>query len=269
MKKIFYSYNSIGDFVRDVDNTPTNDVFKSCEKLSSQQQGNVEFYGTESYEKARQLLLMGDHESADLIRKSGNIKTPKRTNANRNIPTTGIIGYMPHIPNLLMGRPDWMICDSQIVQKQRVITIVVNGCVSCMWSAKEIADVQAKIITAIRMVEAGGIRVNLWWYSASMSSDEITGLLIKVKDSGKMLQTEKMGYILINPSMLRRHEFRFIETRKELKRTSWTSGYGRVASKADAEQMLQEKGFKYSYFTQVSELKNVEIEDLKQMFSQK
>lgn len=268
MKQIFYSYNTIGDFLRDIENAETNDVFKNCE-LSSQKEGWEDFNGTASFEQAQNLLKYGDHDSAELIRASGNIKSPKRTNKDRAMPITSMVGYMPHIPNYLMGRPDCMIADTRIVHKQRVITIIIDGCVNCEWSAKQIADVQAKVVTAVRMVEAGGVRVNLWWYSASCCQDEWTGLLVKVKDSGKLLETEKLGYILVNPSMLRRHEFRFIETRKEIKRTRWTHGYGGVLNSADAQKMLEDNGVKFSYFAHISSLKTTPIEEIKKMFEQK
>lgn len=268
MKKL-YVYNTIGAFANDVNNGKPTKLFVNAlglDNLSSEKISKNGWSGTKTYADADKLLLEGDSKSAERIRESGVIRSPKRTNVNRPIPTTGRIGYMVHIPNYLRGLPNYMICDKHTPQKQKVITIVVAGSVSCDWKAEQLAEVNAKIVTAIRMIESGGIRCNLYSLFACYRPNEEIGALIKVKDSGKYLSIEKMAYAMINPAFFRRHFFKFLETRQELTHASWPDGYGWPARIEQCKQMLEQEGLKYHYLCHIGDLKDRTPDEIKQMF---
>ena len=268
MRKVYF-YNSIGSFANDVNNAKTSKLFVNGrgDDLSSQEIDDSGWHGTRNYEDADKLLIEGDHLSAEKIRESGIIRSPKRTDANRPIPTTSRVGYMVHIPNYLRGLPNNMIADKQVIQKQKVITIVVAEAVNCGWSATELAEVNAKIVTAIRMIESGGIRCNLYTIFGSSDEGEEIGALIKIKDSGKYLSIEKMAYAMVNPSFFRRHFFRFLETRPELTK-GWVWGYGRPADVSLCKKMLKDENLKYHYLCHVGDLKDYSPEDIKKMFEE-
>lgn len=266
MKKL-YRYNSIGEFFRDV-NSANDSKLYSGHDLSSQrieEDGNP-WHGTKTWAEANELLINGDSKSAEKIRTSGQIKTPKRTNTNRRIPNCNVYGYLPHIPNYVAGIPTDMINNRTIVAKQKVITIVVASAVHCGWSAQQIADVNAKIVTAIRMIEAGGVRCNLFSYYGAYEGKESIGALVKVKDSGRYLEIEKMAYAMVNPAFFRRHFFRFLETRPELTDSMWPTTYGRPAKLSDCEEMLKNERIKWHYLCHLDELKAETPEDIKAMF---
>lgn len=266
-----YCYNTIRAFYNEVNNARDSKLF-SGHTLGSQEVDNSDspWYGTHTWEEANELLLGGDPKSAEMIRKSGQIKTPKRTNRNRPIPSANVYGYMPHIPNFVAGIPTDMITQRNIIQKQKVITIIVVGNVTSGWSGKSLAETNAKIVTAIRMIEAGGVRVSLKMLYASVSreGDEEIGALIKIKDAGRYLEIEKMAYAMVNPAFFRRHFFRFKETRPELTRSSWIGGYGVPMSKTRCEEMLKNENIKWHYLCKVETLQSHTPEQIKEMFEQ-
>ena len=269
MKKLF-RYQTIGAFSRDVENAQPNRVFVGHSLASERvyEKDDEAWSGTQTWQEAKDLLVSGDNKSAQLIRTSGQIKAPKRSNKNRPIPTASVYGYLPHIPNYVAGIPTDMITTRQIVHKQKVITIIVAEAVNCGWSAKELADTNAKIVTAIRMIEAGGVRVNLFTYFGAHDGNEEVGALIKIKDSGRYMEIEKMAYAMVNPAFFRRHFFRFLETRQELKNTSWRDGYGYAAGSEQCRKMLQGENVKWHYLCHIGDLKDNTPEEIKAMFEQ-
>lgn len=268
MRKVYY-YPTIGQFANDVDSAKTSKLFFNAlgNDLSSQKISDDGWSGTRTYEQASKLLLEGDSKSAELIRSTDIIRSPKRTNINRPTPTTGRIGYMVHIPNYLKGLPNCMVCDKQVTHKQKVITIVVAGAVSWTWSAKKFAEVNAKVVTAIRMIEASGIRVNLLTLYSVYQPNEQIGALIKIKDASKYLSIEKMAYCMVNPAFFRRHFFRFLETRQELTQ-NFPSGYGTIADIKICKEMLKDEGIKFHYLCHITDLEKVSAEEIKAMFEE-
>ena len=266
MKKL-YRYNTIGDFFKDVSSATDSKLFSGNELSSQRVDDDKEpWHGTKTWEEANELLISGDAKSAEMIRTSGQIRTPKRTNVNRPIPTCNVYGYLPHIPNYVAGIPTDMINHRSIVAKQKVITIIVAGAVNWTWSAQKLADVNAKVVTAIRMIEAGGVRCNLYSYYGAYEGKESVGALVKVKDSGRYLEIEKMAYAMVNPAFFRRHFFRFLETRKELTDRVWLSTYGRPARMGDCKEMLESEHVKWHFLCHIDELKDESPKDIKAMF---
>lgn len=267
MRKVYY-YPTVSAFANDVDNGKTNKVFINANIIASQDVRKDSWSGTKTYQEARTLLVDGDEKSAELIRKYGAIHTPKRTHVNVPIPVASVYGFRPHIPNYLAGIPEDMWSTKQVPIKKKIITIVIAEAVCFTWTSKELADVNAKVVSAIKMIENGGVRVNLYTLFASRKNNEEIGALIKVKEAGRNISIEKMAYTMVNPAFFRRHYFRFLETRKELADENWPYGYGAPGSLDMCEEMLKEEGFKYHYLCHITSLKDYSPEQIKELFEE-
>lgn len=270
MKKL-YVYNSLGEFNRDITSAPFNKIFANrCGGPSSQaiDKGSQPWHGTKDWQTAEDLLLGGDDKSVKLILDTDVIKTPKRTIAQMPINRTSVVGRRVHIPNFVAGLPNCMIKQKHIDYKQRVITIVVSGVVAGSWSPQLLAEVNAKVVTAIQAIEKGGIYVNLYMLYAYAYRTESVGALIKIKDSGHPLEIAKMAYAMVNPAMMRRHSFRFLETRKELTFSGWAGGYGHVTDTDEGKELLKESNVNPHYFCHISSLETLTPEQVKARFEE-
>lgn len=181
--------------------------------------------GTKSFEEAQELLHKGDPKSLKKISKA-NTKTNIVRLGDKAIPTTNIVGYMPHIPNTLAGIPNNMIDINKVKQPVKVVTIIYIAGASASESAKSMANSAKKVMAIIESLEVRGYRCNVFIGSAFVGN-EMNIALIKLKDASQALNKLKLSYVLIHPSFERRHMFKWLETYPNLTDSDVQFGYGK------------------------------------------
>ena len=139
-----------------------------------------------------------------------------------------VVGYAPNVPNYLRGVPVSMIGQNRVrVQSSKVVSIVYNFTVNCGVSEETIINESVKLLSVINSMEKAGYRAGLSVMFSATKGAERYNIIVKVKDPGQYMDLRKLAYILVNPSFLRRHCFRAMETEQEL-REPWNRGYGGV-----------------------------------------
>ena len=104
--------------------------------------------GTKNYKEAESLALKGwnpsNSKSTGIFRTNGKgSKVVRRT-------MTGPVGYAPHVPNAIAGRPDSMIYQKRIVEPQPMINIFVNISVDCHVSREQMQAATINLFTALK-----------------------------------------------------------------------------------------------------------------------
>lgn len=253
MKKL-HIYNNLTQWRAELDTAPTSRLFLDGDCRSQEVSTHrTKFTGTKDYQAADNLLINGDKKSTKLLKECS---APARVNntGTKPRPRTAVVGYLPHIPNYLAGRPDSMITTDTIKVKQKIMTVIINGSVPGFMSAKDTAAACANVVSAIKAIESAGQRVNIYLYLGTHAAAEQAAAIIKIKDSGAALQLTKIAYPLINPSMLRRHFFKFIETREYLTDREFIYGYGQIDEEREATRLLRDSNIRYNKYLQIYEL---------------
>ena len=213
---IFRKYNTVGEFAKHLENAYFQKAFEKHVQHGGSQGSRFSFYGTKDYKEADRLLLFGDKKLQKKIEEAGVYTTRMRLKyqANKKQVYSSVVGFAPNVPAYIAGAPNSMINQRQIKARQRVVTIMYNASVSCCVSADDIINATAQMISAIMLVEAAGIRVNVYVGEICESTGDRQrfGWLLRIKDSGQKIDTLKMSYPLAHPSMLRRHGFKLLET---------------------------------------------------------
>ena len=215
MKQYFEKFESVTEFILTID---TRKVRESFEDKQHSQTKDFEFTETFSYEEANNLFLYGDKKNADKLNEAlRKIKAQGKGNATRNSLYNSPCGFMPIVPKVLAGDPNNMLAiKKQAYRSTKVINIIYSMSCSGSVPAVEILNNSAKLVEVICQLEKNGYRVNLYsGYNArfKFKGQEIhTAFIIKLKDSGKYLDPLKIAYPLVNPSFLRRHAFKWLET---------------------------------------------------------
>ena len=174
------------------------------------------------------LLKCGDKENADKIAATiRKIKAQGKGNETRNKLYNSPCGFMPIVPKVLAGDPQNMLAiKKQRYNSTKVLNIAYNTTIGYQTSAEEIIETAAKVANVIASLEKNGYRVNLYAFSCGKGKrDTVYSLLVKIKDSGKYLDTLRIAYPLINPSFLRRHILAYLE---RIKGYGLYKGYSRV-----------------------------------------
>ena len=227
------SFDNLQNFATTIKNRKENSVFaKHPELLISQLDGRAEKVGTSSYEEAESLLQNGDKTNLAKLKRA-NVKNMIQSNsytANMLKAQKHVCGCLPNIPLYLIGVPNNMLNFKRTPAKSKIINILVNIAVSYDITANQIIEAGANISSIIRELEKNGIRVNLYASCFANRENDYIGFVINLKKSSAPLNMLNITYPLINPSMLRRHFFRFVETIPAKISSKFVGNYGQVIS---------------------------------------
>ena len=224
-------FESLQEFYEYITNTPTNKAFTKREAehdLSSHNNRRSEWYGTESFEEASNMMRDGWTIGAqNLTQKLKLAETNKEVqNTYKNV--LSICGYQAIVPLYLNGVPNNMINKKIVPVKKKVITINKALSCSCTVSSETMMEESVKAFQIIKKIEATGIRVNL---NLLISTGHVC-VKIKLKSASERLNLSKLAFPLVHPSMFRRLYFRFIEVYPTIPR-SFAFGYGKVPVASD------------------------------------
>ena len=224
------SFANLDAFRRHLDETQNNTaVFGS---YYESEKGTRSFTGTGSFVDADGLLRDGDTENArKLNAAAGNGLKSANGDGARVRRFSAVCGGVANVPATVLGLPKSMIQTRKIVYKDsKVLNLIYNTSIDWTVGADEITKVSATLVCAIMGLEKKGYRVNLFVnmsvYEGTGRNKETVAAFVRIKDSGQYLDAKKMAYPLVNPSMLRRHFFKFIEKAAGISNSRWPDGYG-------------------------------------------
>lgn len=212
MKTTFKKFEGLWAFEKYLNENDVQPNYKESYNQASQrkEEGFRNWYGTHSWTEAQTLFAHGDSATAKEITSGvlDTLKNNKRTVAKIE---TAVVGCAPHVPNFIAGRPNAMIRLINVPKKASVVTIIYNMSVNAGVSPENIKQAAVKTLSAIKMLEDSGTRVNLYICDISERNNEQIGWTLKIKTASQHLDILKTAYPLCHPSMLRRHSFRFTE----------------------------------------------------------
>ena len=241
-KDYLEKYESVNEFIKTL-----NERIKSYK--GEIYDPSFKFCGTNSLDEANDLFYHGDKENADKVTAAkAKIKAQGKGYETRNSLYNSPCGFMPIVPKVLAGNPQNMLAiKKQTYQSTKVLNVVYNTTVHGSVKKENILNVAAKIANVIASLEKNGYRINLYVFFAAKDcykGKTEASCLIKVKDSGKYLDTLRIAYPLVNSSFLRRHLFAYLERLPEY---VLEYNYGYVAGDDNAQKYIPLQ--KYSYLS--------------------
>lgn len=236
-------YDSIEEFTNFIDNSTSM-------RYNSSDDRDFDFSGTHSLKEASELCKYGDEELASYIsQQSLTFDSVDTVNKIRRSTINDVVGFIPNVPNYVIGIPTNMIRDNRNIINSKVINIFIS--ISAAWhiSKEDIKERCAKYIAAINSLEEQGYRCNVYSGSVGTNYDKIYNLLvIKIKSDKEPLNLAKMAFPLAHPSMLRRLKFRWMETIP----LDFGSGYGQSITNEKKINELLKPIFNNTKFTILS-----------------
>ena len=247
-KVLFNKFNSVEEVSNWINTTPQTKKGKEFSVSTEVSRQRTEFTGTGSFEEAQALLKYGDKVNADKINATiRKIKAQGKGNETRNKLYNSPCGFMPIVPKVLAGDPQNMLAiKKQTYKSTKVLNIAYNVAVSCSITVNELTETAAKVANVIASLEKNGYRVNLYAYACGRDlKNNYYSLLVKIKDSGKYLDTLRIAYPLVNPSFYRRHVFGYME---RLKGFNLNRTYGKIVNEDGCKECLPINACYLSYY---------------------
>lgn len=206
-----------------------NEVFRNGHSLQNinydYNDGMSGFAGTKNYKEAESLALKGWVPSN--ARNNNIFKANARSNKVVRRTMTGPVGYAPHVPNAIAGRPDSMIYQKRIVEQQPSINILVNTAVGWNVSVEQIEAATLNIFSALQDTKINlCISFATQLYKSKKSREVIAkaGLFVKMADES---MAQKF-FAVAHPSMFRRLGLRWLEAVPGLKHKGFTKSHGKI-----------------------------------------
>ena len=228
-------FNSLSAFNNALKDRPVNPVFKNAQHSQIDSIHYREFTKTKSYDEASELMLHGDSTNlGKLVAVDGVDLSRLRGYKIVNRQQKAVCGGFPLVPVYLTGVPKNMLASKKIAIKTKVINIIYNISAPGSLKASSIVNAGANMVSIIRYLEKNGIRVNLYtiWATWDKKSGHRCAFFVKIKDAGAPLNLLNIAYPIINPSMLRRHGFKWLETIPTKIPDRYCLGYGSPVSGA-------------------------------------
>lgn len=197
---------------------------KLRQNWSKEKAENYDFCKTNNYEEAADLLYHGYTEALENYKNALKV----RTNFQKKLTfKNDVVGFQPIVPNAIMGLPNSMINSYYTQVKTPVIDIYYDPTFSGSTSTDTILETGRKIINVILNLESIGYKVNLYIGYVAIDDDlpnEIDVFSLKIKESNRPLDINRISFPLAHPAMLRVFGF---EWQAKVPDGHERSGYGK------------------------------------------
>ena len=228
---IYEVFDSIADLLEETDSRQINSIFNERD-LKSQEVGSANWFGTDTYQAAKELLNYGDQYYYEKLIEE-NKKIEKKIQSffsnisNQSVVINQPVGFVPHIPNAIQNLPNSMIDRVMQPKKRKTITIIYNDAINGGTDHKVIVQAGICLLNVINALEKQGITVRIYGtFFSSVCDSEATWGMLKLKDYNERLSLKKLAFPLVNPAMFRRIGFRWMETQPIVTEKGFRNGYG-------------------------------------------
>lgn len=230
-------FETMDSFFKFITTAHNNKVFAD---EHSSDRNSENFAGTKNFSEAAELFRNGWDAGLEEIKagKGVDFASP----APRALVRNYYVGACPNVPRALQGLPDAMRQVYRPPQKQKVMTVFIDMCVSSMLDKDRYQKVGGYIYQAIKAIEEQGTRVEIiTGFADSIGTNRraaeelIICPEITLKKASETLDAGRLSFALVHVGMFRRLCFKYIETCPcELLNGSragdyYSDGYGVVA----------------------------------------
>ena len=215
--------------------------------------GSAKFAATVNYEEANNLFYSGVDTNIKELEKEISLNMNGYDQIKKNNRKFDYVGGGYSLGRYLANSPACMVRQIKVKREKPTTTIIYNCGVDYTIKAKEVIKVNSVLLSAIKIIEQKGIKVNLYTVLSAKFASQNTAVLVKVKDTKMPINLQTMSYILTHPSYQRRHFLRWIETKEDIKKIP--SGYGKpMPNKAVKEMLPQHKASKFISFYDIEKM---------------
>jgi len=245
-KTIKRHFESFDSFVEYADKTPT--VWGDSSKGQDE-----DFYGEEDFDAAVNLARYGWQAGRDKLQES--VADAVKINQPTPMPSQvyDVGGAYPIVALAVAGDPCNMV-DSVPVEDRTlpVIRLSVKACYNCMFSAAQVTNYGAALVSWIDRLEHGGQQVEIDLAfpnkASSYAKKQPNSLFtVNVKRAGEPLDLDRLAFVLMHPATNRRFKFACLEKDSRLEK-GYSSGYGvsqEVAKKDREDGVIYLGGLKH------------------------
>ena len=228
--KVHLEFDSLTEMVAVRDMPREQTKYMSSEERSKSTKRN-RFLGTRSYDEAADLCLNGWHKGRKQLSNLTETGIQRLDMSPVRQVVYDVAGFSPNVPMYCAGMPDCMMTYDEVT-KPSVLRLVVDGSRHGNVTATQMMNYGAALLAYIEMIEAEGIRCEIWLGFCTEYSGKEYSTRVRVKESDQPFDYAALAFALGHASMHRRIHWRVKEQFAELwygcgqTKDGWDSGYG-------------------------------------------
>ena len=223
MQIIKEQFKTLESMIDIMDRRAVNKAFKVKEdRLSSQRVDDDKkpWAGTGTWAETMALVKNGYSDPLKKM-KTELTRIGAAQTAEKRIRYNDVIGFIPNVPNALRGVPLAMINQKRIPKKVNAISLIYSLSVSANVGPAEMINAGINFISLVNMLEKKGYRVKIDISFIARTNNTTAGFLVTAKEYNQTLNLLKLAFPLVQPAMLRRVAFKWLETTPNMKDPSF------------------------------------------------
>ena len=184
------------------------------------------FEGVKTVDEACKLLANGWTEKMEPLKKTMKDAQRKSYSMKNSGLKPDIVGFVPIVPNAILGLPNSMLNTNMKPKKNKVINLIYGLTYSAYVDQSDIIKYGMNVMERVIKLEADGFRVRLTCMQNYGEDDNSLYHLLacKVKSEDQPLDVQRVMFPLFHPAMFRTIGFGWYESLPEAK---YIGGYGR------------------------------------------
>lgn len=225
-KEVHLEFDSVAQFAAvDASLTPEQSTY------SQSKDGDDNFAGC-SFSEAVAYATDGWHDGRKDLAKLTETGIQRLDRAPIREVLHDVAGFSPNVPMYCAGMPDCMMQYDEVT-KPSVLRLVVEVSRHWMVTAKQVMNYGAALLAYIEMIEAEGIRCELWAAHGTGGNGKTLTSRVLVKESDQPFDFGAIAFALGHAGFQRRLQFRVKEQFSEMwtgcgtTKGGWGTGYGR------------------------------------------
>ena len=225
-KVVYEHFKTLNQLIDTMEKRPNNIGLQDRDSSQRDETGDKNpWAGTETYKQAFDVIKAGYKEPLDRMKKAivkignnDNYKKPKMKN--------DFVGFMPHVPNTIIGLPMTMINKEKQAHKAKTIHLIYSTSASSMIKPEDMITGGINFISLVNSLEKQGYSVKIDLINNFTTNSTLASFTVNLKEYGQKLNLLKLTFPLVHPAMFRRIGFKWLETTPELKDKNMSNGYG-------------------------------------------
>lgn len=173
-----------------------------------------------------------------------------------------VVGFLPIVPNVLVGNPINMINSDVKPHKIPTAKIFIDRSATCGFSCEEIVGFESIVFALIQIMENQGIRCEIYATDTSFERcgyEEARALILKIKEYMQPLNLYKIQFPIVAPDFFRRISFRLLETDDRIENYEWIDGYGTSVKNCSMEDFHISAGKIGEGYKKMFDLKDTDV----------
>ncbi len=203
--KMYYEqYENYQEFLKTVEERDRTNSHGSHSLKENSDRGS--WCGVQNYEEARRLLVNGWDAKVEYLKEQFE-KAQKELDDKKVVKQfNDVVGFMPIVPNAILGLPNCMINNRTERKKAKVIKFLIDTTASCGEDSDDMIKYYSQVLARIAILEKKGYRCRIEIFQNYSNENQSTvkaSFSVLIKSENQPFDIKRMAFPMAHTAMFR------------------------------------------------------------------